>query len=104
MNIKLILFVLLCLSCQTFANDFKSLSCSKKGTNIYYINGIANEEIKHVQPNTRTLNELIADKENRLDSGGSDAVKVDYLYNSSEGFLKDTLQLLGQKLQNGRKP
>ncbi len=51
--------------------EYKSLSCSSKGTVILYINGMANQEIDKVIPNTTRIVELLKEKHKNFDSKGN---------------------------------
>ncbi len=71
-----------------------SLSCSKNKTFVLLINGINNSE-EDLKNSTNKVRNLVSESLSRYDAGGQ--LVVGYSYNTSEGFLADTIQLIDQK-------
>lgn len=90
---KILILFLVCI--QFARGESSSLSCSKAKTFILFINGINNEE-REVIASTEVVRDLINKGLTHYDINGQ--VEIDYSYNSSEGFLKDKIQMIDQKL------
>ena len=93
------LFFLITMSLDAVAQE-KSLSCSKNGTVLFYINGI-NVGKTDFDEDLDRLFETIVSLETKFDNQGS--VSVTGEHNSSEGFTLDYIQLVRQKLEGQKK-
>lgn len=91
MIFKVIIFILFLNF--AFAEE-KSLSCSKGGLEIIYVNGIYNSE-EETENSSEAVDVLVQRDKERFDVK---SVNVTHSYNRSEGFIRDVIQLLSQKL------
>lgn len=92
---KLLIYFLLIFSFRTaVADEFKSLSCSSTGSRIVFVNGVWNE-LNDPKDSAEEVNRLIKIDKKRYDAKG--VISVDYVYNFSEGYYLDVLQVAAQK-------
>ncbi|HAZ12373.1 MAG: hypothetical protein A2X86_03965 [Bdellovibrionales bacterium GWA2_49_15] len=87
------------------ANTFGELACSKNGTDIYYLNGVDNTE-DEAGTSTDALKKRIikpngAKIDSKFESNAEAAIKVDKLYNQTQGIVADIAETMGQVLKSG---
>ena len=102
-HMKVIIILTLAMYCfSAFSFSEKELSCSNKGTEILYINGITYEPEDVIVITRRQIKNVIP--ENFLDKKiPSPKVIYNYSYNTTNGFLKDMLESSAQKLSQNFK-
>ena len=90
---KLLVFVLVIFIDVTWGSEFKSLSCSRNGTRIVFVNGVWNSA-NDSRKSTEFIQFLVQGNEKRFDSSGE--LEFKNVWNPSESWDLDLIQVAVQ--------